>query len=383
MYSYAQTPTLIFNSGFEPNLSKSPVTFNTEDIIGKDVSFSSKNDWVTDLNQHPNVGYFTFQYDDAADTCRNMRFVKDPKNSNNNVLQFWAKYPSVAEGKSRVQASMYKNTDLKNIFYSVKMFLPGDFNNYKKIKKQIDWMTIMEFWNEPNWLGDKYPFRVSVNIRKMSKNVDSLRLRAYGQIYDEVVGKWLYVWDTTNMSYVLPVGKWTNLEVHIIEGNKSTGRFNIKATTNGQTSTIFDVKNFTYHPLDNAPDGFSHLNPFKMYTSSDVVDSMRVRKSLLNILWDDFIIYKDKPLVLSVNDEDYSNKGFVYFNPIEKKLTLLEDSKPNQNKIISIYDLQGKLLLENNLNKNYVDLEYFKNGLYVYRIIDDDNSLLTGKFKIE
>lgn len=342
---FAQTPELIFNSGFESGVTMSPVTSNTTDLLGVDPTYPLNSNWVTDLNNDANIGYCSFQFDNGPDSSRNMELIAEPGKPTNRVLHFWSKHPY--SGLGRCQAAIYKNEGLKNIYYSIRMKLKPDVNALKSIKKTFDWFTIMEFWNNPNWLGDPHPFRVSVNLPKLTKNNDSLRIRAYGQTYDSVAGKWNYVWDTINSKYTMPVGKWVKLEVHFIEGNQKNGRFKMIMTPEGGSAiTIFDVTDFTHHPDDPSPDGLTHFNPFKLYTQGDLVDSVTNKKKLLGIYWDDFILWKNKAISVGLDDETFLKNKFLYFDTFSNELKMYNSGNDQEMFFVQLTDITGKLLFE-------------------------------------
>jgi hypothetical protein len=55
----------------------------------------------------------------------------------------------------------------------------------------------------------------------------------------------------------------------------------------GARQVLFDVRNWTHHPSDPAPDGITHLNPIKLYTSKAVIDAARNAGEALAVDWDD------------------------------------------------------------------------------------------------
>ncbi len=63
---------LIFQSGFEGDCRVVPKNKDS-DIIGADKTFKDHNDWVEDLDNHPNIGNFDLQYEGGDST---MRFAK-------------------------------------------------------------------------------------------------------------------------------------------------------------------------------------------------------------------------------------------------------------------------------------------------------------------
>ena len=206
-------------------------------------------------------------------------------------MEFWIKEPNVNPKKGRVQANVYNNTDIKELHYSVRLYLPRDMNAVKSAPFEVKWLTLMEFWNNANWRDEDYQFRLSVNLKKLGKGTDSLHIGVKSQVRDEITNGWKkpYLWDFTNTSFVVPVEKWMTVDVLFVEGDAKTGRFKISITPDGEeTTVVHDIKNYTHHPEDPAPDGLSHFNPLKLYTSDDLIHYVTKSGNLLSVYWDDF-----------------------------------------------------------------------------------------------
>lgn len=290
-FGYSQRSGLIFQSGFEGDTKMTEQTSKSAKITGTDHTIRNFNSWDDDLNGHLNIGYFNIQYQGGDKSQRLAEIVEDPADPSNRVLQFWIKAPNVNPKKGRVQANIYNNTNIKQLNYSIRMFLPEDFNLVKNAPFPVKWLTIMEFWNNANWHNEDYQFRISVNLQKTGEKTDSLRIGIKGQIKDMATGKWKkpYLWEFTNTNFAVPVGKWMTIDVHFEEGNAETGRIKLSVTPYGEATTVVhDIKNFTHHPDDPAPDGLSHVNPFKLYTSDDLIHYITKAGKLLNVYWDDF-----------------------------------------------------------------------------------------------
>lgn len=138
--------TLIFQSGFEPD-SKVIAKGSDSDITGTDKTFSGQNDWVSDLDNHPDIGNFNLQYQGGDSTLRFAKIVPEPGNPSNHVLHFWLDKPNVGGSKGRIQGNLYGNKGMKEFYQSVRIFLPADFNTVRTFPEKISWLTIAEFWN--------------------------------------------------------------------------------------------------------------------------------------------------------------------------------------------------------------------------------------------
>src|SRR5687768_13721292 len=65
---------LIFQSGFENDVKVVPRNTDS-DIIGADKSLPAPNDWVNDLDNHPDIGNFNLQYEGGDSTMRYARII--------------------------------------------------------------------------------------------------------------------------------------------------------------------------------------------------------------------------------------------------------------------------------------------------------------------
>ena len=282
---------LIFQTGFEPDTKIIKQDDKSAEIIGIDRSLESQNNWNLDLEQNLNIGYFNIQYQGGDKTQRLAEIVEDPVNPSNNALKFWIKEPNVNPKKGRIQANIYNNNNIKELKYSIRLFLPEDFNTIKNAPFEIKWLTLMEFWNNANWKGEDYQFRISVNLQKLGKAPNSLKFAIKSQVRNEETDKWKkpYLWDFHDSNFEVPIGKWMTIDVHFIEGNEKTGQIKLSVTPDGEPTTIVhNISNFTHHPDDPNPDGLAHINPFKLYTSDDVIEYVTDAGKLLHVYWDDF-----------------------------------------------------------------------------------------------
>lgn len=312
----ASAQTLIFQSGFEPTTAFIGQGSSSTDLIGIDKTHPSANDWVTNLDDHPNIGTFTIQYQGGDASQRLAELVPAPNEPNNKTLHFWIREPNVDNGvKGRIQANIYGNTGLYDISFTVRLYLPNDFELLKNAPGKVTWLTLMEFWNDPNWIDAPTSFRVSVNLQKLNIAPDSLRIGVHGQTFDPETETFRNtIWDTVNTDYVVPVGQWMDLAVRFREGDKTTGRFSLDITTEkaGQISVI-DIHNYTHHPDDPDPDGLSHFNPLKLYTSDALINYFSSMGGLMHVYWDDFVLWHhDTATELGIKG-DFNLDGSVNF----------------------------------------------------------------------
>ena len=288
---------LIFHSGFEASVVGIPETAHL-DLIGKDLTLIERNDWELNLDAHPDIGDFSFQYEGGNESERHAQLRPDPNDTQNTVLHFWLQHANVEQNgvktKGRVQSNIYHNQNLTEIYQRIKLYLPDDFELLKQAPTTIGWLTLFEFWNNPEWISEGLGFRISVDIKKLDATVNTpLTLGIHGQVFEN--DRYQSIWQMDNSSFTLPIDSWMDIEIYFKEGNEHEGRFIMTvATQEGPGMVVFDITNFTHHPNDPNPDGLSHFNPMKLYTSKGLIDYVRDNGKSLQVYWDDFELWKNK-----------------------------------------------------------------------------------------
>ncbi|NJO68273.1 MAG: hypothetical protein HC830_02465 [Bacteroidetes bacterium] len=228
------------------------------------------------------------------------RIIPEPGNSKNKVLHFWVNQPNVDGSKTRIQANIYadkqKHTEgIKELYQSVRLFLPTDMEVIKSFPEKISWLTILEVWNNIQWVDDPYPYRLTVGIGKPTGEKSELHFMVDAEDYDYSTKKYIELWHDMNKTIAVPIGKWFTLEYYMKEGNAQSGRFYMAITPEGgKKQVIFDITNFTHNTKDPNPDGITLWNPMKLYTSKKLVDYTRGQGKALQIYWDDFSVWKNR-----------------------------------------------------------------------------------------
>ena len=292
-------PVLIFQSGFEPDSRIIP-RGSDEDITGSDKSLNEKNDWVKDLDDNSLIGNFNLQYQGGDSTQRIAKIIPEPGNPDNHVLWFRLNDSNVGGSKGRIQANLYgASTGLKEFSQSVRLFLPEDMNAVRTFPDKIHWLTIAEFWNNITWSQSvPYGFRITLGIGKPVADESDLYFILDAQdceLFEDGKQKYTTLWSEINQQVKVPVGKWFTMDYYYKEGNNETGRFYMAIhPEGGEREVIFDVTNYTHNSHDSSPDGVTHFNPLKLYTSKKLIDYMRSENKALEIFWDDFKLWKDK-----------------------------------------------------------------------------------------
>ncbi|MBC7889669.1 MAG: hypothetical protein H7Z13_17475 [Ferruginibacter sp.] len=303
------TGELIFNTGFEAGTGMVATSGQYAEFRGMDASVSKPNDWINDFVSHPNIGIWRIYYEQGDSSQRLASIVADPVNPANKVLNYKINMPHIDvplssqytvngllfNKKARIQADMYGNNGLKEIYQSIRLFIPTDFNKYinSVYPGNGDWLTLFEFWNNASWVTANYNFRFGVNLEKGTSAIGSpLYFKAEGQKFTTA---YTQVWVNKNISYPVPIGKWMTLEYYIKEGNTANGRFYFAVTPEGGAKTVvFDLPVATSHPDDPAPDGLTEINPIKLYTSNNMVNQLNTMGGTLQVYWDDFKFWKNK-----------------------------------------------------------------------------------------
>ena len=281
-------------------------------MVGVDESLSSKSDWVTDLDDNPHIGNFNIQYQGGDSTMRYARIVREPAglrardhsagrrgNPENHVLHFWLDQPNVDNKKGRIQANIYNNNGLREIYQSVRTFLHDDFNAVRAYPDKIHWLTIAEFWNNITWSqAVPYGFRITLGIGKPTRDESDLYFILDAEdceLFADGKQKYTTVWAEVNKTVNVPIGEWFTMDYYYKEGDRDNGRFYLSITKDGEKKeVVFDLKTITHHSQDRNPDGLGHFNPMKLYTSKDLISFMRRNGKTLQIYWDDFRLWKNK-----------------------------------------------------------------------------------------
>lgn len=289
---------LIFQSGFEKD-SKIISSGTDADIIGIDKSIPDHNDWVNDLDNNPGIGNFNLQYQGGDSTMRFAKIIPEPGKPDNHVLQFWLDQPNVEGQKGRIQGNIYGNNGLYEFYQSERIFLTDDFKTVKNYPARITWLTIAEFWNNITWSQTvPYRFRITLGIGKPVSSPSDLYFILDAQdceLFSDGSQKYTTIWSETNQTIKIPIGKWFTLEYYYKEGDAQNGRFYMAITPEGEPkSMIFDLTRITHNTKDPNPDGVGDFNPFKLYTSKELINYMKSQGKTLQIYWDDFKLWKDK-----------------------------------------------------------------------------------------
>lgn len=290
------TEEMIFQTGFN-NATVTSTSKDWYDIHGIDTQYTTLNDWDT-FEEHPSIGDFKINCGDGQESQRWAKIEKDPTNATNNVLAFRILEPHQYEPgqwKGRVQVDLNGNSCIKEFYQTVRLYLHPDMAYLKEWEEKISWLSIFEFWNNANWTDEKNPFRVTVNLRKETNGtVEHMYFNAHSDSY-KGFGNWDVHWEQTAFSFPIKFGEWMDIEIYIKEGDNKSGKFYMAVTPqNGTKQVVFNISSYTQHPEEKCPDGFSEIHALKFYTSSELINYMKAGNKKLEIMWDDWKIYRNK-----------------------------------------------------------------------------------------
>ncbi len=272
-------------------------TVKKDKIQSTDTSSENYSIW-DELQSHYCIGDFHISYEDGERDQRYAEICQDPTNPNNNVIKFKIIEPHIREGihkKGRVQANFHDNKCIKEYYQSVKLYIHPDMEYLKQWDEQVHWLSFFEFWNNANWDGERNPFRVTVSLIKNENGpVEDMYFSVKGD-RDIRLGKWDPIWKEVAEDFSVPFATWMQIEIYLLEGDENNGRFFMAITPEGGEKTvIFDIHNTTQHPREKHPDGYTHMNPLKLYTSDDLINYMTDNDKNLEVYWDDWAVYRGK-----------------------------------------------------------------------------------------
>lgn len=297
--------SLVFQSGFEPDsyhvFDDSIGAPCSDDIRGNDTS-NLLGDWENDL-EGDFIVQSMFCFGGGDRTQRGIDLVTDSEVSDNQVLHMWIidpaenisdsdDIPCNGEGwnerKARVQHVLKGLDGVFGFHYEVRLKLGHSFTNLSESEFEFNWMTIGEFWN--NLPAEDYSFRVTLNLIKPDNQSGTpFFFGIKGESQEDGSSEWVSVWEDAIVTQeVVPIGEWFTLDVTLLEGDQSNGEVILGITRDGERREFVNLTDWTYHPDDPDPDGFSTLNTMKLYTSGGVMCGLNSEDLVLEAWWDDF-----------------------------------------------------------------------------------------------
>ncbi len=285
----------LFASGFEPETTAIPGDAEAGDLVGRDAS-TSLGDWQRDLESPP-LGSFSIQYQGGTPEQRWMALEPDPVDPANTVLAFHlaaANVPAEDGGpKARIQANLYGNEGLAALTSRIRLWPGEGFAALQASGETFTWLTLAEFWNDADWKEGE-PFRITLSAVKEDPTPGApLLLEIRGQ--EKTGSGWETLWSATDPEPLEPE-TWTVIELRLQEGGPEDGRLVLRRGPDADAlREAVNLTGATRHPDLCDPDGYSEINPFKLYTSAELVEGLQAAGTGLEVLWDDWRLWQGWP----------------------------------------------------------------------------------------
>lgn len=241
-------------------------------------------------------------YEGGSERDRFARIDSDPQNRANRVLHYWLRNARVegqkkGRAKGRIQLDLGK-LQLGSVFQRYRLYLHPDLEWYRRMPAANGWFTINELWMGARWRRHPYPFRLALGIAKPAGAGQPLYFIAAGEVSaGGAIGKgnWESVWTEVARNFEIPLGEWLDIEMGYRQGDRRSGRFYlaVRRQSDSRFTTLFDVRNWTYHPDSPQPVALSDWQPLKLYTHSRVIDFVRRGGGVTQLYFDDLEIYRD------------------------------------------------------------------------------------------
>jgi len=278
---YDTTHELLFQTGFEGSVvTKKGSTW--DNIVGTDTTFTEKSNWEFLCDGRWIKNAF-INYEDGSYSQRYAKVVADPEDNSNSVLMFKILEPHIIEGdhkKGRVSAIL-ETGDIYSISQTLRLYLHPTMVTLKKWDRKVDWLTIFEFWST-----DYY--RITVSMFKSNIPNDEMYFKVSSGSRT-LVSKFKEEWSKTDTQYPIPFGEWFTISLNLTLDNAENGRLLMEITDSGQRkNTIFDLT----REFGN-PEGFTKINPMKLYTSDSLIEYLKKNNSELEFFFDDWKFYRN------------------------------------------------------------------------------------------
>jgi hypothetical protein len=88
----------------------------------------------------------------------------------------------------------------------------------------------------------------------------------------------------------------------------------------------------------------------------------------------------DTPEVIALDPaKDVKEQDFIYPNPARDQFHILNDVSAEAS--VNIYDLQGKMIMSQQVNDNTVDVSNLAHGIYIIKLINNDKIVISRLVK--
>ncbi|WP_016955312.1 hypothetical protein [Catenovulum agarivorans] len=181
----------------------------------------------------------------------------------------------------RIQANMYAFT-IKPSYISNSFTLKLNESMTPAIQSNIEfeWFTIFELWNDPGWVDSEYPFRIAINLIKRPEN-KYLTPVLWGQYKVKETASWETLWQQALEMQITPHYAYKFYMEFDLFGVPSM--FVSITNMEIQHEVTFTSSENLVHPKQANKDGFWGVNPIKLYTGTNVLNSMKQQSSPVSV----------------------------------------------------------------------------------------------------
>lgn len=316
---------LLFHSGFEGGTRLVRRTASSDELSGVDNTVSAPNDWTKYGTQggYPEAGIFKLYFEGGDSTKRKVRLAPDPKKPENTVLRYTVyeanalKTPTDTEAfKTRIQAQGGgSKPGILQYYQSVRMYFPSStMNLLDKFPEDITWYSLAEFWNNGVWgalpvAADPFRLTVGMGHKKGAGNPFYFHFSCDDYTIDfKEDGKTPLKYVPTRVAgsgaeeFHIPSDTWITVEYFLQEGqwtagkDRPAGHFYMSVQVDGgKRQVLFNQRVPTMHSKAvKPPDGLTIYHPMKFYTNKQIANYMKAAGTPLEILWDDYAVWKNK-----------------------------------------------------------------------------------------
>lgn len=278
---YDDTHELLFQTGFNGSVVTKKGAYS-DNIVGTDTTFSERSSWELICDGRW-INHAFINYEDGSYSQRYAKVVADPEDTSNSVLMFKIIEPHIVEGdhmKGRV-STILETGEIYSVSQTLRVYLHPTMATLKKWDRKVDWLTIFEFWSTDY-------FRVTVSLFKSDIPNDEMYFKVSSGSRT-LLSSFKEEWSKTDTSYPIPFGEWFTISLNLSLDNAGNGNLLMEITDSRlRKITIFNLT----REFGN-PEGFTKINPMKLYTSDSLIEYLKKNNSELEIYFDDWKFYRN------------------------------------------------------------------------------------------
>lgn len=255
------------------------------------ISGGSLNGWSA-LKSHAYIDGLYFN-NSGSSTYAFQQIRKDPVNNTQNVLyaQTIDDDPNTG-GTSRAQMTVDLKTRIDVMHTSHRIYLNPDIAYLTNYSSTIRWFTLFEMWNLRDNSQGGDPAGSSRMSLSLFKDTGAGKPLYWHIAHEYMQPNEKIIWQKTSTA-AIPFGKWFTMDIYIKRGDAGTGKFKLVITEDGgQPVTVFDITDSNQYP--GKPELYiNQWQPFKLYTSDQIMDWMRSNNKTISVYYNDYKWYKN------------------------------------------------------------------------------------------